>query len=144
MIHDTRMLEYYIIWNVRVRSDFMLPRVDGGYTWINYGIYTSVLHFLLENWRKKASRWSAFSFSSSLLNKWMDIPWYIFFLFTSSVLRGTSTPSWSPCPRFEPTLRTKRSIHVFASMEPGFRTLLMIRRAINRDRVENMSITAGT
>ena len=69
MIHDTRMLEYHIIWNVRVRSDFMLPRVDGGYTlyldqlwgsdfmlprvdgghtWINYGIY-SVLNLLLEN-----------------------------------------------------------------------------------------------
>ena len=84
MIHDTRMLEYHIIWNVRVRSDFMLPRVDGGHTWINYGIY-SVLNLLLGSWRKKALRWSVFSFFSSLLN--------MFFLSTSSILRGTSTPS---------------------------------------------------
>ena len=51
------MHEYFIVWNVRVRSDFMLPRLDEGHTWINYGIY-SVLNFFLENLRNKTSRWS--------------------------------------------------------------------------------------
>ena len=31
------MLEY-IIWNVRVRSDFMLPRVDADNSWITEGV----------------------------------------------------------------------------------------------------------
>ena len=61
-------------------SDFVLPWVDGGHTWINYEIY-SVLNFLLENWRKKTSRWSVFSFSSSLLNQLIDIPWCVFSLY---------------------------------------------------------------
>ena len=61
-------------------SDFVLPWVDGGPTWINYEIY-SVLNFLLENWRKKTSRWSVFSFSSSLLNQLIDIPWCVFSLY---------------------------------------------------------------
>ena len=38
------MLAYYYIGNIRVRSDFRLFLVDGGYTWINYGVY-SVLHY---------------------------------------------------------------------------------------------------
>ena len=89
----------------------MLPRVDGGRTWTNYGIY-SVLNFLLENWRKD-SRWSVLSFSSPLLNQLISIPWYVFL--SSSILRGTSTPSWSPCPRFEPTPRRKRSINILSN-----------------------------
>ena len=46
----------------------MLPRADVGHTWINYGIYSALI-FFLENWRMKASRWSVFSFSPSLLNQ---------------------------------------------------------------------------
>ena len=63
------VLYYNILWNIRVRSDFMLPRVDGGHTWINYGIY-SVLNFLSENWRKKASRWFVSSLSPPSSVNW--------------------------------------------------------------------------
>ena len=70
MIHDTRMLEYYIMWNAKVRSNAILPRVDGGHTWINYkyGIY-SVLNFILRELEKKPSRLSVFSFFPSLFNQ---------------------------------------------------------------------------
>ena len=51
----------------------MLPRVDGGNPWTNYGIY-SVLHFLLENWRKKALRWYVSSFSSVLIRVCLSSP----------------------------------------------------------------------
>ena len=61
-------------------GDFMLPRVDGDHTWINYGIY-SVLNFLLESWRKEASRWCVFYFFSSLLNQLIKIPWYVLSLY---------------------------------------------------------------
>ena len=96
-------------------SDFVLPREDGSHTWINYGIH-SVLNFLWENWRKKASRWSVFSYSSPLLDRFVSIPWYVFL--SSSILRGTSRSSWSPCPRFDPTPRTKPSITMFANVCP--------------------------
>ena len=36
------MLEYDFIGNVRVRSDFRLFVVDGGHTWINYGVYSAL------------------------------------------------------------------------------------------------------
>ena len=55
----------------------LLPRVDEGLTWINYWIY-SVLDFLLENWRKDASRFYVSSFFSSLLSQLIGIPWYVF------------------------------------------------------------------
>ena len=84
MIHDARMLEYYIIWNARVRNDVMLPRVDGGHTWINYGNY-SVLNFFLENWRKKASRvglvLSFFLLPPQSVNRYTLVPWYVFSLY---------------------------------------------------------------
>ena len=38
------MLEYYFIGNIRVRNDFRLFLVDGGHTWISYGVY-SVLSY---------------------------------------------------------------------------------------------------
>ena len=33
------MFEQYLIGNIRVRSDFRWFLVDGGHTWINYGVY---------------------------------------------------------------------------------------------------------
>ena len=46
--------------------------------------------------------------------------WYIYgtsyvFLSTWCTIGGTSTPSSAPCPRYQPTPRTKRSIATFRS-----------------------------
>ena len=66
------MLEYDFIGNVRVRSDFRLFVVDGGHTWINYGVYSALNYawildpvynvliiFLLFFFLEKAPLWSA-------------------------------------------------------------------------------------
>ena len=85
----------------------MLPWVDGGHTWINYGIY-SVLNFLLESWRKEASRWCVFYFFSSLLNQLIKIPWYVLSLYIIYPSRHLDVVLASRA-RFEPTPCTKPS-----------------------------------
>ena len=39
MIHAFMKSIMYIISNVRVRSDFILPQVDEGHSWITEGVY---------------------------------------------------------------------------------------------------------
>ena len=94
-------------WKIRVRN---VPRMTmmKGHTWIIEGAF-GVVVFYIGELEKGLALVCVFSLlPSQAVNLYPRI--YIF-LSAPSVLRGTSTPSWSPCPRFEPVTRTTWSLN---------------------------------